>query len=256
MGSTPIRLTLERDELSLDDLSGAVAAFAGYLEQLDLGQSPSGKRTLDFRVATLSYNTPLLLEAMSEPREDMVDNGPALAALAIRGAQEIAGGTGRPSRVSDEALEHLRRLAGYSVNGHASVTISAPSLSIAAPLTSALVGQVDRVLSQGDSIGSIEGKLDTISVHIRPFFTLYDALTGRGVRCYFGEDRRALVLKSLGKKMLAHGRIRRDPGGFPKELRDLDRLDPLGESGGASAGLAGILRGVDVLHRLGDVRGE
>jgi hypothetical protein len=256
MASTPIQLTFERDEITLDDLASALGAFGGYLEQLDLAQSPTGHRTHDFRIVSLSYNSPMQALAVAEPREDMADNGPAIAAMAIRGIRDIASGIGRPDRFPDEALEHLRRLAALAVNGTAAVTITAPTLHLVAPVTSALVGQVDRVLSQGDSIGAIEGQLDTISVHGRPFFTLYDALTGRGVKCYFKEERRALVLRSLGKKMLAHGRLRRDPHGDPKELFDLDHLEPLGDPSGNIRGLAGVFRGIDALQHLRDVRGE
>ncbi|MGD0020094.1 MAG: hypothetical protein ABSD62_12640 [Candidatus Limnocylindrales bacterium] len=256
MASTPIQLTVDRGEITLDDLADAVAAFNGYLEQLDLAESSNGRRTLDFRLVSLSYNSPVHIAAVAEPREDVADNGPAVVAMAIRGILEIEAGIGRPARLSDEALDNLRRLAALSHNGKATVTLDAPSLSLSAPVTSALASQVERVLSQGDSIGAIEGQLDTISVHGHPYFTVYDALTGRGVRCYFDEGRRALVLRSLGKKMIAHGRLRRDPSGFPKELTELDHLAELGQGGGSIQGLAGIYKGLDVRRHLREVRGE
>jgi hypothetical protein len=254
MASTPIQLRVDRDEMSLDDLQTAVAAFAGLLEELDTATSSTGRRGLDFRVATVSYHSPLLVEAMAEPREDAPDNGPAVVTLAIRGTQAVQLGAGRPEGFSDEALDHLRRLAGFS-NGRAAVEIAAPTLRLVASVTSALAAQVDRVLSQGEAIGAIEGHLDTVSVHLRPFFTLYDALTGRGVKCYFADDRRAEVIASLGKRMLVHGRLRRDPGGAPREMRDIDNLIELGHPGGSPEGLAGVLRGLDVHALLREVRG-
>jgi hypothetical protein len=256
MASTPIRLTLDRGEITLEDLASAVAAFSGYLEQLDLAQSRNGRRTLDFRLVTLSYNSPAEVVAVAEPRENVTDNGPAVLALAIRGIREIASGSGRPERVPDEALEHLRRLAGFSTNGHVEVTITAPTLNLAAPVSSALAGQVDRVLSQGDSVGAIEGQLDTISVHSRPYFTLYDAVTGRGVRCYFGDNRRAAVLAALGKKIIAHGELRRDPSGSPTQLTNLDHFEVLGKPKGSMKNLPGIYAGLDVRRQLREIRGE
>jgi hypothetical protein len=64
------------------------------------------------------------------------------------------------------------------------------------------------------------------------------------------------VLRSLGKRMLAHGRLRRDPSGLPKELHDLDVLEPLGEPEGSILGLPGIFRGIDAHERLRELRGE
>lgn len=256
MASTPIQLTLDRGKITLEDLASAVAAFSGYLEQLDLAQSPNGRRTLDFRLVTLSYSSPVQVVAVAEPRENMADSGPALAALAIRGIREISAGRDRPERIPDDALENLRRLAAFSTNGHAEVIITAPSLKLAAPVSSALASQVDRVLSQGDSVGAIEGQLDTISVHGRPFFTLYDALTGRGVRCYFADNRRAAVLAALGKKVIVHGQLRRDPSGSPRELTDMDDFQVLGKPKGSIKNLSGIYAGLDVRQHLRDVRGE
>lgn len=108
--------------------------------------------------------------------------------------------------------------------------------------------------SRYGSVGAIEGQLDTISVHGRPYFTLYDAVTGRGVRCYFGDSRRAAVLAALGKKVIAHGRLRRDPGGLPRELTDLDEFEVLGKPRGSIKNLPGIYAGLDVRKHLSDIR--
>lgn len=255
MASTPVELTLDKDEITLADLAEAVAAFSGYLEQLDIAQSPNGRRTLDFRVTSLSYNSPALISAVAEPRENAGDNSAAVLTLAIRGIREIGAGGGRPNHVPDEALEHLKRLAGFSTNGHAGVTVTAPTLRLVAPVTSAVAQQIDRVLSQGETIGSIEGQLDTISVHGRPFFTLYDAVTGRGVRCYFPQQRNADVIKALGQKVIAHGRLRRDPGGTPREMSDLDYFAELGHPEGSADDLPGIFAGLDVGAYLREIRG-
>lgn len=256
MAGTPIQLTLDKDEIALGDLAEALTAFTGYLEQLDQAQSPGGRRTHDFRVVSLSYNSPAEIVAVAEPRETFADNGPVLAALAVRGVRDIEAGRGRPEGVPYEALENLRRLAGFATNGRPGAIIAAPTLHTSAPVTSALAVQVERVLSQGDSIGAIEGKLETISVHGRQYFTLYDAVSGRGVRCYFPDAQRANVIKALGKKVIAHGKLRRDPAGIPREMRDLDGFDVLGQTRGSPDTLPGVFAGLDVTGYLKELRGE
>ena len=256
LASTPVQLIVERDELSLSDLSDLASAFAGYLSSLDVATSPTRRATLAFRLSTISYHSPLTIEAAADPREDAADNGPAVATLGIRGIEAITAGR-PPEHFPHEALEHLRRLAHYTTNGEAAgIVIRAPTLQLAAAVTSVLVGQVERVLAQGDAIGAIEGSLDTISVHSQPYFTLFDAVTGRGVKCYFSEDMRARVVYSLGKRMLVHGRLRREHGGAPREMRDLDHMEELGRPEGSPDRLAGVFAGLDVKAYLAEIRGE
>lgn len=252
MASTPVSLTIDVDTLTLDGLGEIVSAFTAYLAQVDLGET--GKRTLSYRVTSLSYSSPALLAAVAEPRGDAPDNGPAVLAKAIRGIRHVAQGE-RPTGFRDEALEALRTLAEYG-NGHRGIRVEAPTLRLRAPITKAVATQADRVLAQNDGIGAIEGQLDTISVHSQPYFTLFDAVTGRGVRCYFGEERYGAVVAALGKKVIAHGRLRRDPRGSPREMRDLDHFEVLGGAEGSVENLAGVYAGLDVKSYLRDVRGD
>ena len=256
MSRTALELVVERDELTLADLAELTAAFEGYVASLDVAQSQNGRRTLDLRLAAITYHSPLTIRADLDPREDVADNGPAVARVSVRGIEWMETGAGRPSGFPDEALENLRRLAGFTTNGKAAtVTLRAPTLALAAPVTPALVGHVDRVLTQGDAIGAIEGSLDTVSVHSQPYFTLYDALSGRGVRCYFREEWRARVVAALGKRMIVHGRLRRDPSGDPREMRDIDDMRELGRAEGSPDKLAGVFAGLDVKGYLRELRG-
>lgn len=252
MASTPVSLTIDRDALTLDEFAEIVRAFTAYLHEVDLGESPVTRRTLDLRLTRLSYASPAQVGAVLEPRADSIDNGPVVLTRAIRAIGEVESGN-RPLRFRDEALEELRTLAEFGLNGHG-LTVEAPTLNLKAAVSKVVVVQVERVLSRGESIGAIEGQLDTISVHAQPYFTLYDAITGRGVRCYFAEEHRAAVIAALGKKVIAHGRLRRDPSGQPRELRDLDHFAVLGDSGGSIEGLAGIYAGLDVRAYLNEIR--
>ena len=252
MASTPVSLTIDLDTLTLDGLGEIVAAFTSYLAQVDLSSSPTGKRTLSYRITALSYNSPATLAAVAEPRTGGPDTGPDVLRKAIRGVRHIATGE-RPAGFRDEALEALRTLADYG-NGRGRIRIEAPTLRLRTSITKALATQADRVLAQNDGIGSIEGKLDTISVHGQPYFTLFDAVSGRGVRCYFGEERFTEVLAALGKKVIAHGRLRRDPRGAPREMRELDYFEMLGKPEGSLDTLPGVFAGLDVKSYLQTIR--
>lgn len=252
MASTPVTLTIDLDTLTLDGLGEIVSAFTAYLAQVDLSESSSGKRTLTYRVTALSYSSPALLSAVAEPRDDVADTGPAVLSKAIRAVAQVARGE-RPPGFRDEALEALRTLADYG-NGQRGIRIDAPTLSLRALITKSVATQAERVLAQNDGIGSIEGHLDTISVHGQPYFTLFDAVSGRGVRCYFDSNRLADVIAALGKKVIAHGRLRRDPRGAPREMRDLDYFDVMGGAEGSIDNLPGVFAGLDVKSYLRAIR--
>jgi hypothetical protein len=252
VASTPVSLTIERDEITLDELGEIVRAFTAYLIQVDLSLSSTSRRTLNYRITHLSYSSPVQLAAVAEPKEERTDNGPAVLSTAIRGIAEVDAG-GRPAGVRDDALEALATLADYGVNGRG-LRIEAPTLSLRAPISKAVVAQVEKVLSRGEAVGALEGQLETISVHAQPYFTLYDAVSGRGVRCYFTEERRAAVVAAFGKKVIAHGRLRREPNGAPREMRDLDWFEVLGEPKGSLDNLPGVYAGVDSESALRDSR--
>ena len=54
--------------------------------------------------------------------------------------------------------------------------------------------------------------------------------------------------------MIVHGRLRRDPSGIPKEMRDIDYFEELGRPEGSPDGLAGVFAGLDVRAYLRELR--
>ena len=130
---------------------------------------------------------------------------------------------------------------------------------MSAPGPARKAADIEVVMGQGyTSIGSIEGKLETVSVHGRPAFTVFDAVTGRAVRCEFPAERRSVVLRAMGHKVVVTGRIRRDPHGRPRAVRDA-QFKRLGDTETMpSRELAGMFRGMDRDTRayLAEIRGE
>jgi hypothetical protein len=62
--------------------------------------------------------------------------------------------------------------------------------------------------TQREETGSVEGTLETISVHKAKTFVIYDSITRKGVTCHISDD--ALLSKAtaaLGKKVFVGGRV-------------------------------------------------
>jgi len=254
MASTPIQLMLDIEDIALSDLTGALKDFIDFLGQLDLALSPSGKRGLTFRLTELSYSSPACIGAAIEPQADSPDTGAAVADLAIRGIQNLGDGSGRADELPYGSLEPLRRLAGYPGHG-GRVVIARPDLRLQAVVTRQLVGQIERMTGHVESVGALQGHLDTVTVHGHRNFTLWDAVTGKAVTCFYPADMQARVVGLLGKRVIVHGEIKRQPNGVPTEVRRVDSLDSM-MGAESSLHLAGIYAGLDVEKYLAETRGE
>lgn len=55
--------------------------------------------------------------------------------------------------------------------------------------------------------GSVEGRLETISIHGKTRFILYHAITKKAVTCHISKDELATVKDALGHKVLAEGTL-------------------------------------------------
>jgi len=73
-------------------------------------------------------------------------------------------------------------------------------------------------------VGTIEGVLESLNIHNQPQFTVYDAVTGRGVRCYFRASALSEVTAAVGRKVAVSGILRRDPEGRPQQIRQVDHF--------------------------------
>ncbi len=122
---------------------------------------------------------------------------------------------------------------------------------------------LDAGLERGwqDSIGSIIGALDTVSVHGKYEARLWPERGGLSVPVQFQPDQVELVKEHLGARVEATGWLRRDTAGRPVQLRlrDLERLRSFKDSPPLS-GLIGLdpdfTGGKSAVEYLKEIRGE
>jgi hypothetical protein len=78
--------------------------------------------------------------------------------------------------------------------------------------------------------GSLLGRVETLSSHKRLRFTLYEALRGDPIRCYFKENLFEQVRNAWGRQVQVDGWVVRDASsGRPIEVRKVRRVIPLDE---------------------------
>ena len=257
MGTTPLMLRVDAEEISPDQFVTALNDFVGLAYDMELELSPSRERVLRWRLIHLgmgSYEAGI----EAEPVEDAADIGPSVATEILSGLPRIQAGE-RPDAFTDEMLERVRRMATLVGNGTRAIYVDAPTLPQTYTITAATAARIEAVSAQGyTSIGTIEGTLEAISLHGRPTFTVYDAVTGRAVRCEFQPDMKKRVIAALGFKVAVHGRLRRDAVGRPSHVRGVDTLRRLGTKPVVRVeSLAGIFKGMgNTREYLADIRGE
>lgn len=132
----------------------------------------------------------------------------------------------RPAHFSDDALSHARKLTeALGEEGVERVRVRSNGRSV--DVTRRLAGNVDDLLGgRLKSIGSVEGRLETIALHGRAYFSVYDAVSGGAVKCYFPSEMLDEVRESLGRRVVASGVIWSTRSGDVSsvKVRDLDVL--------------------------------
>lgn len=80
------------------------------------------------------------------------------------------------------------------------------------------------------SLGTVRGRVETLS-HLRGLhFSLYDLLDDAAVTCYPTSDMEAALRDAQGCLADVTGTVRRDPAtGRPLSIRDITSVDPVGE---------------------------
>jgi len=104
---------------------------------------------------------------------------------------------------------------------------------------------------------SIEGTLDVISVHGRPFFVLYEHGSSSRVRCTFPDNWTEKVVTLLGKRVTAEGLVYYKQSGEPYQLSKPISIElvPLPQSDvlalrGAIKGMTGNLSTYEYIREL------
>src|SRR5487761_1821994 len=114
----------------------------------------------------------------------------------------VAGGLALLERAAELADQVGRGLPAIRV-GNAAAPVE---------LTAQLKANVTKVLGSRrfvESIGTVEGRLETVSVHERSYFNVYDDLTGERIECHFSSDLTPPeVGRWVGRRVAVTGTIR------------------------------------------------
>lgn len=274
---TSIALTIDGDVVELSTMGQAVVDFSGLLAELDASLSSDGREAVRWELEAVSYSSPFRVVAGSPSAQRTDDRAAEIAEACLAGVRSLGEQAFRPPAFSDEVLERVANLGRLSGNGIRAIRIADPSADALrggrtlgpAIVTQATARNAAAVLSTADIRavdereivhGSVEGPAEAFNMHEAPFFTVWDAVTGRAVQCYFEESDRERVAGIVADKRIVSvsGTLRRNVDGSPQRIRPVSSLSIIDEPlPGEWVSPSGLFSGIsDTQEHLSSIRGE
>jgi hypothetical protein len=223
--SVTLRLSSQSDFVPLSSFLQAVEKFQALLADIDEDISGKPGGTLVWSVSGLSVGS-ATLTATPESTDEDVDVGPKVVEAAVKGLDLLEHVGERPPYFSDDALQHARELVSL-IQPNTKITrisVLVPSMPPVA-MSQQTAAHIDRIVGSGYTAhGSVEGRLESINVHGRPTFGVYDFIEGRRVKCDFSPDVLEHVKEALGRRVLVYGLVRFNESGRPVSVRQIQEI--------------------------------
>ena len=199
------------------------------LEDLDSAISGESRGTLDWVISDLSMGS-LVVELKSISRLEDRNVGPRVAVEFVRGLYQIEHEGTTPAYLSESGMQSARHLLKtFGKNGASGLVVAYQTERV--ELSARATANIDPLLkATARSIGSVEGRLETISVHRKPKFIIYHDRTRKAVTCRFDLDKWLEKVKEfLGQRVNVTGVIHSNSRGEPLRV-ELEHIRPLREN--------------------------
>lgn len=218
------RITLIIEGLPEDEGQVRLSAFMPQLQNLTATVAKldrdvsNGKAASYFRIAELSYKSPIRVVIAPQPLPKQPYVGPLIMESLSRVAEAFKTGGGL-TQMDADILEDIRALAkpvGKSVKA-ATLIFDGYTLD----LTEKLGSQVDVALAVDEEFfGSVEGMLEQINVHPGAnTFHIHPAVGARKITCHFPATLYDDAVSAVGKRVEVFGSLRyRANARFPHQV--------------------------------------
>lgn len=199
------------------------------LKELDSAISERPRGALDWFVQDLSSNGKLAAEIVAMPKSGKYeDTSQQVAWQFVHGLGAVEQEPGIPPFFSEEAVGNVERLAGPLGKGGALGFGAQIGVRTRTRITHrAAINAGQAIKPKFSAVGSVTGMLESVNLHHKARFNVYEAVTGAAVRCSFERDKHFELIKSaLGRRVTAYGVIDRNARGDALRLnmRDLEIL--------------------------------
>ena len=216
-----VSITLKGQSIGLSDLSEALVELATVLAEVD--QQVTGGRSIDWKLIQLERSSATVGVAPVYRQNQVFDQRAQVIAACVEGLQALREKPDRPEHFSDKALASTKRLARH-VNGEVTAIVVTGAIENEpvkrVSFGSRMAAHVDEIMGvSGHATGALEGRLETITIHGRNAFTIYDPLRRGGTRCICDLETLNDIRGLLGRRVLVYGDIGYNKGGEPITIR-------------------------------------
>jgi len=230
-----LRLSLEglSKEMGLPVFSGTLSESYYILRDLDLSIAASSAPSIRWSVDGLENGTQLSTFVTGKPNEQATgDHLHRVCMTFVEGLEFAESGEGLPPGFDDSSLKHVKRLSNkLATKGVTGFTATFLDTRRSARVTQLSGKRVAALMAPTyKAIGSVIGRLETISLHRRPRFLVYDEVSRRPVQSTFKTEHLEGVKEALGHRVLVSGIIHRNAKGQPLKVEESNfRILPANE---------------------------
>lgn len=253
MAASDIIITVqgESEEVPARGFVEAISNSLEVLSELDSAISQKRAGTLRWVIGSLKYESPAVVTLRALPISEEVDVSAEVAQSYIEGLRVLQEGKNLPPIFSEAALNATKRLARIQ-EGIKAVKVRHKKETI--QITERLAVNIEELVSRTyESVGSIEGALEMVTIHSQRYFRVYEPVHGRGVVCYFPAELLETVKASLGGRVVVSGRLRSDQLGKPESITVADlRALPEEEKLPRPSELRGLVKGMTAGEKAED----
>lgn len=216
------QLTMALEEvqrlLTLEDLSGTLGALSSLLRAVERHAREQGPAGTTWRVVSLHHSVPTVVVA-PDPATNTAAEAVQFVISTLRRLEE---GERLDWPLTQPEEEALNRFASYAA--HYRIHLQGEGLDDVVITT-----QTQKSLSQlrqgaTREHGTVEGRLEMVTIRGRMECSVYDVVTGHRVRCVFDDAMLKDLLACFGQQVVAEGEIVVQAGRV--EMLQLERLRP------------------------------
>jgi len=216
---TTLKITIngKPGTISLDSFINMTVHSFKVLADLDSGISRRPAGSLKWIIKDI-FKSSLGLEI--EPRSKLPDRnfGPEVAQAFVRGIYQIENEGTTPPFFSEEGLSRAHRLVKL-IGRNGATGFHAEYFKESADLTIQSSANIEQLLGASHhSFGSVEGMLETISIHGGPRFVVYHHISHKGITCKVPSEMIEEAKDYMGRRVIIGGLVNYNAKGEPTRV--------------------------------------
>ena len=182
--------------------------LADLLKEVEVAMT--GQQGLEWLIVDLHTGSANLAMRPYADSSAAANGGSTVIASALEGLAVVEDTAQRPPHFTDQALRHAKSLVNAAKGDSNSLSVfgesGGPQRRV--PVSKRLVAHVDKLIGTASvAFGSLEGRLEAVTIHDSIAFSIYDAITSRWVVCKCDRDALDLAIKHFGKRVSVSGEV-------------------------------------------------